>query len=78
MRIRRKVKTDLSVVYVVEPNNSVGWRVIKKGARKPSNIFARKGAAVQRAKDLAQARAPAQLRVIKRDGTVQSEYEFTK
>lgn len=62
-------------VYYVKPNEK-DWDVKAEGGMKASNKFANKEDAIVRAKELAKKNDLSQVKIMKQDGTFQTEYTY--
>ncbi|MEA2626986.1 MAG: hypothetical protein QOD06_3031 [Candidatus Binatota bacterium] len=59
-------------IYTVTPAAGEGWKI--EGARE--GRFLKKTAAIEKAKELASAHQPAQVRVKARNGRIEKEWKF--
>ena len=62
-------------VLWVSPGDD-GWKVKKQGAGRASSIHKTKEEAVKRAKELAKGQMLSQVKVQKRDGTIEKEWTY--
>lgn len=63
-------------VYHVTPNPGGGWNVKKERGERASARFGTKDPAIKRAKELAKAGGLGQVKIHKKDGTIQTEYTY--
>ena len=65
------------VVYHVVPDKDEGvWKVKREGAERASSIHDVRGDAFEKARDLAQNNPLSQVKIHKRDGTIQEERTY--
>jgi hypothetical protein len=64
--------------YYVTPNADGGWRVQAEKASRASGIHKTKAEAVEQAKKLAKNQDLGQVKILKKDGTIQIEYTYGK
>ena len=62
-------------VYHVTPHDE-GWAVTKEGATRASAVEAKKGEAVDTAREYAKKQTPSQVIVHKKDGTIQKQFTY--
>ena len=65
-------------VYHVTPDGKDGWDVQGEGNKNPSDNFERKEDAIQRGKELAKRGQLGQIKIHKKDGTIQTEHTYGK
>ena len=65
-------------VYHVTPTSGGGWDVQKQGGQRPSGHFDTKDQAIDRGRELAKAGELGQLKIHKKNGTIQNEYTYGK
>lgn len=65
-------------VYWVSPNQQNRWAVKKQDGKKPIQTFEKKSDAIARAKELAKSQTLGQVKIQKRDGSIQTEYTYGK
>ena len=63
-------------VYHVTPNPEGGWNIKGEGNKNPSGLFNRKNDAIQRGKELAKQGPLGQIKIHKKDGTIQTEHTY--
>ena len=63
-------------VYHVTPDPGMGWNVKKENAERASGHFENKADAISRAKELAKSGPLGQIKIHKKDGTIQTEHTY--
>jgi len=64
------------IKYHVVPNGDEGWKVKKEGCDRASSIHDNKDDAIEDARRLAQSNPLSQVKVHRRDGTIQTEWTY--
>ncbi len=63
-------------VWHVVPNPDGDWAVRREGAQRASGLYRNKAEAIERAKELAKANEPSQIKIHREDGTFQTEHTY--
>lgn len=63
-------------IWHVVPNPDGDWAVKREGAQRASGLYPNKAEATERAKELAKANEPSQIKIHREDGTFQTEHTY--
>ena len=64
--------------FHVTPRPDGGWQVKREGAKRPSSIHRKKSPAVDRAREMAKSEPLGQVKIHRKDGTIETEHTYGK